>query len=118
MNMRVDYIDYVDLVISVFFISIGIWAIHHFSKKYSIKVKGKCIYSHVGYHTNSNRFSYVIDGKEYEGKGRCCLPKRKGKIYNLRVNKDNLEDFMTFPMMFGLLIAGLLELSLALNIVW
>ena len=87
-------------------------------KKYSIKVKGKCIYSHVGYHTNQNHFSYEIEGKEYEGKGVCMLPKRKGKIYNLRVNKDNPEEFMTGPIMFSLVGAGLMFLLLSFIIVW
>ena len=45
------------------------------------------------------------------------LHKRKGKIYNLRVNKDNPEKFMTGPIMFSLVGAGLMFLLLSFIIV-
>lgn len=111
-------VDYFGLFISLGFIIYGLWVVYSYPKRYSIKVKGKCIYSRFGYHTIINHFSYVIDGKQYEGKGRCCWPKRKGKIYNIRVNKDNLEDCMSVPMMFTFLEMGLLVLYRSLNIIW
>ena len=76
------------------------------SKIYTIKVRGECIDSFVGKHVNINKFRYVIDGKEYEGTGRCVNTKREKKIYNLRVNKDDLEDFVTFPFMIKGIIFG------------
>jgi len=45
------------------------------------------------------------------------LHKRKGKIYNLRVNKDNPEEFMIGPIMFSLVGAGLMFLLLSFIIV-
>ena len=85
------------------------------SKIYTIKVRGECIDSFVGKHINIQKFRYVIDGKEYEGRGRCVCTKRKGRIYNLRVNKDDLEHFVTFPYMIEGLILGVIALLLSIG---
>ncbi|MCR5517047.1 MAG: hypothetical protein K6F17_00570 [Lachnospiraceae bacterium] len=77
------------------------------SKIYTIKVRGECIDSFVGKHINIQKFRYVIDEKEYEGTGRCANTKRKGKKYNLRVNKDDFEDFVSFPFMLEVMVSGM-----------
>ncbi len=84
------------------------------SKIYTIKVRGECIDSFVGKHVNINKFRYVIDGKEYEGTGRCVNTKRRRKIYNLRVNKDDLEDFVTFPFMIIAIIFGIMFIIMSI----
>ena len=76
------------------------------SKIYTIKVRGECIDSFVGKHVNIQKFRYVIDGKEYEGRGRCVCTKRKGRTYNLRVNKNDPNHFVTFPFMISGIIFG------------
>ena len=85
------------------------------SKIYTIKVRGECIRSVVTKHVNIQKFRYVIDGKEYEGRGRCVCTKRKGRIYNLRVNKDDLEYFVTFPFMIKGIIFGPLLIIMSIS---
>ena len=78
------------------------------SKIYTIKVRGECIDSFVGKHINIQKFRYVIDGKEYEGRGRCVCTKRKGRIYNLRVNKNDPNYFVSFPFMLEVMVSGMI----------
>jgi len=94
---------------SMIFIIFGFYDKKTSLKKYTICIKGECIDSNFGYHTNFHQFRYEIEGKEYIGLGRCAWIKKKGKMYNIRVNKDDPEDFVTtgfiyFPLVFGIVL--------------
>ena len=96
-------------ILSLIVIVIGIWFLKSSLKKYTICITGECIDSNFGYHTNYHQFRYEIEGKEYIGLGRCAWIKKKGKMYKIRVNKDDPEDFVTtgfiyFPLVFGIVL--------------
>ena len=103
-------------ILSLIIIVIGIWFLKSSLKKYTNCITGECIDSNIGYHTNFHQFRYEIEGKEYIGLGRCAWIKKKGKIYNIRVNKDDPEDFVTTGFIYSGFVCGIILLIYSLMI--
>ncbi len=97
---------WLDLAIYIILTVYGIYYLKTSLKKYSICVKGECTRSAKIHH-----FKYIIDGVEYHGTGRCTLYKRVGKVYNIRVDKDDYKDFVTMGFIISPLVWGIIILT-------
>ncbi len=117
--IHIEYIDEVGFILGLVVSISGAFLLYYELKKYPIKVKARCVESWWESSHGRPRVSYVIDGKEYEVRPNCAgFPKRRGKIYKLRVNKDDPEDSMTFPVMSSLMWLGLVYLFSSFGFEW
>ncbi len=88
----------------------GIYNLKTSLKKYSICVKGKCT-NLLKYDIKTHHFKYIIDGVEYNGIGRSSWIMKRGKVYSIRVDKDNLEHFVTTGFIISPLVWGIILLT-------